>query len=90
MCRARKIIASSETLRCSASTTNRGQWGVLKRADVHDAEHDGGAEQQQRDGARGARQVPVQARAGGQDRGHRRGTSAATAGQSPIVYTRPA
>ena len=31
MCSTRKTIASSETLRCSESTTNRGHRGVLKR-----------------------------------------------------------
>ena len=31
MCRHRNTIASSDTLRCSESTTKRGQRGVLKR-----------------------------------------------------------
>ena len=32
MCSTRNTIASSETLRCSESTTKRGQRGVLQRS----------------------------------------------------------
>ncbi len=61
--RRRNTIASSETLRCSESTTKRGQRGVLQTPDVDDAEHDGQRQQQQRDDAGRARQVPVGAAA---------------------------
>ena len=72
MCTSRTATASSETLRCSASITKRGQRVVLKRRTSTTPERDGERQQDQRHGAGGARQVPVGARADGASEGHAR------------------
>ena len=88
MCTSRNAIASSETLRWRESTTNRGQRGCSS-AHVEHAEHDRGGQQQQRDRARGAGQIPVQARSRCRQRGQPHDGISAASGQSPTVTTSP-
>ena len=69
MCTARNAIASSETLRCSASTMNRGQRGELQRRTSTTPSTIASGEQDQRDRAGRAGQVPVGARPGAREHG---------------------
>ena len=55
MCTARNAVASSETLRCNAATTKRGQRGLAKRTTSVDAERDAHRQQHQADHAGAAR-----------------------------------
>ena len=69
-CTARNTTASSERLRCRPSVTKRGSAPGSPAADGRDAERAHGGQQQQRDDAARAHQVPD--RAGGQHADSRR------------------